>query len=90
MLTSDFLTFLVLRRIYTVDEPGVARRKSLFHYCGQELPCRAVHGAELPDAIKQRITPGDSWLVLSEDWPFVPISREGQKHVFPPLRTPWK
>jgi len=35
--------------------------------------CRAkpCTSAELPDATKQRITPGNSWHVLSVDWPLL-------------------
>jgi len=35
----------------------------LFHIIFQELPCRAVHGAELPDAIKQ--TKDYAWRLLA-------------------------
>jgi len=35
--------------------------------------CRAepCTSAELPDATKQRITPGNSWHVVSVDWPLL-------------------
>jgi len=54
-----------LRPIYTEKLTGVAAHDSLF-YCAQELPCTS---AQLPDAAKQRITPGYSCHVLSVDCP---------------------
>ena len=54
-----------LRPICFVDEPGVARRKSLFLLLRPRVaePCTS---AELPVATKQRI---NAWHVLSADWP---------------------
>ena len=45
------------------------RGKSLFISLHLGIAFWAMHGSELSDAIKQRITLGNSWVVLSVDWP---------------------
>ena len=60
---TGFLFAIALRPIYHEDVPVAAR--------GSLRSCRAEKctSAELPDATKQRITPGHYWHVLSVDWP---------------------
>jgi len=59
-----------LRSIYT-DVPGVAARDSLFVLLrpGVAVPSRARAQKYPKQQNKQRITPGNSWHILSVDWP---------------------
>ena len=55
-----------VRRIY-IEEPGVATGNGLFVLWRQVALCRARHGNSCMQWKKQRIAPGNPWLLLGVD-----------------------